>query len=181
MSDLKESFNTNDDDYGNFGGASWLGQTFTTTSAYTITSVKLKMFKSGSPGTLTIRIRATSGTYPVTPDLCIGTIDPTTFTTNTAGDWYEITFGAGAPLTDATVYGITANYDSTSGTVGWRRNFNSGLYAGGKAVVSDTSGGDGTWADSVAGNTDDMFETWGTVGGGAVAKKVPKLLVLGVD
>ena len=44
----------------------WLGQTFTPSISHRITSVKVFVFRKGSPGTVTVSIRSTDGNgHPV--------------------------------------------------------------------------------------------------------------------
>jgi hypothetical protein len=159
MATLREHINTNDDDYSNFGGASWTGQIFTTTDAYTLVSVKLKMFRISSPGTLTIRIRAIEDGYPHGPDLITGTINANTFTVNEAGDWYEIVLSVPCNLDSTTQYAIVANYNNAGGSIGWRRDDDGA--SGGNMVYSDSSGIDHSWANSGGGTVGAMYENWG--------------------
>ncbi|GAJ19661.1 unnamed protein product [marine sediment metagenome] len=54
-------------------------QGFIPATTHKITSVKLKLWKEGSPGTVTISIRATDGRgHPTGGDLCSGTINGNT-------------------------------------------------------------------------------------------------------
>jgi len=144
-------------------GAIWRAQTFTTVNAHRIRSVKLKLYRYGYPGTVTVSIRAVDGSgHPLLPGLCSGTIDGNFLTTDTGGQWYEIDFGAGCNLAAATKYAIVVRAtdgSSSSNCVRWREN-SANPYATGNTEKSSTSGGDGTW--SADATSDLMFEEWGT-------------------
>ncbi|MDO8715791.1 MAG: LamG-like jellyroll fold domain-containing protein, partial [Dehalococcoidales bacterium] len=59
---LYASYTTGDGNYsGSIYGNTWYGQSFTPSTAHTITSVKVQIFRTGNPGTVTASIRATSG------------------------------------------------------------------------------------------------------------------------
>jgi len=84
-SHLYEYYNTGDDSSQSVYGSNWYAQTFTSSIAHTITSVKLKLYRTGSPGTVTVSIRATDGSgHPILPDLCSGTTDGNTLPTATS-------------------------------------------------------------------------------------------------
>jgi len=73
-SHLYEYYNTGDDSSTNVYNITWYAQTFTPSVAHTITSVKLLLYRTGSPGTVTVSIRATDGSgHPIGSDLCSGT------------------------------------------------------------------------------------------------------------
>lgn len=140
-------------------GVNWKGQTFTPSTAHKITSVKLLLYRTGSPGTYTVSIRATSGGSPTGGDLCSGSIDGNTLTTDTGGLWYEITLGAGADLTASVQYAICMRApDGNSGNaVQSRGRSGDATYAGGTRVYSVNSGVD--WGS--IGGDDHSFEEWG--------------------
>lgn len=154
---LKDYYNTGDDSTAGFYGVTWEAMTFTPSTTYTITSIKVLIYRTGSPGTLTARIRATSSDKPTGADLCSGTIDGDSITTSTAGDWYEITLGAGTSLTSATKYSIILDCSSgdSSNKITWRVDASSPTYTGGNLCESGNSGS--TWA---SGTQDCMFETY---------------------
>ena len=162
MSSLYENYITGDDGTANTDSTNWDSQTFTPSTAHTITSVKLKLWRQTTPGTVTVSIRATSGGLPTGADLVSGTTDGNTLPTSAgAAEWREITFGAGTSLAASTKYAICVRaaaqwanlrYDQTSPT-----------YADGNRAFSSNSGTDWT---AVAG-TDLMFEEWGDITGGS--------------
>lgn len=140
----------------------WHAQTFTVgATAHTITSVKLKLWKDGNPGTFTVSIRAVDGSgHPTGSDLTSGTIDGNTFTTDGNGAWYEITFTEYTFLAN-TKYAIVCralngSYSPHNDVV-WR-GVNPGGYADGNSEQSNDSGG--TWSDT---GRDNAFEVWGNL------------------
>jgi len=142
----------------------WLAQTFTAGSTYQITSVKLLLYRSAAqaPGTVTVSIRAVSSSPypPVTPDLTSGTTDGNTLTTNTAGEWREITFSTPITITSGVRYAIVLRCTGTgTNPLYWRVHTISSVYPNGDYCRNTTSGADGLW--SVFSGYDAMFETWG--------------------
>ncbi|KKK71996.1 hypothetical protein LCGC14_2908310, partial [marine sediment metagenome] len=155
-----EYYSTGDDNAFGIWGVHWLTQTFTPSAAHKITSVKLKLFRLGSPGTVTVSIRATSGGEPTGSDLCSGTEDGNNLTEDGDGAWYGITLGAGYDLDADTKYAIVAKALSGSdalNSANWRGDSSSPTYSGGAGLYSDNSGVD--WAGY---DVDRMFEDWGT-------------------
>lgn len=177
MPNLYEYYNTGDNNYNpNYGNINWSAQTFTPATAHKITSVKLKLYRLGSPGTVTVGIRATSGGHPTGGDLCVGTIDGNTLTTNTAGAWYEITLGAGYDLSASTKYAIVirALGGDAENWVAWRMHYGSPTYSGGNGEFSSNGGSSWTSYASI----DFMFEDWGEAG---VAEKASSDTGSGAD
>ena len=142
--------------------STWRAQTFTPSANHTITKVNLKMRRAGSPGTLTVSIRATSGGLPTGNDLCSGTTDGDTLPTESS-EWREITLGVGYALSASTQYAIVirAVNGDDSNSVSWRQDSSSPTYTGGERVSSDDSGS--SWEAPLVGDYDCMFEEWGTV------------------
>ena len=160
MSTLYEYYNTGDDGAGNFYGATWWAQTFTPSTAHKITSVKLLLYRAGSPGTITVSIRATDGSgHPTGGDLCSGTTNGNTLPTGSPYEWREITLGAGCDLSAGTKYAIVARATSgsSSNKVYWRSDSTSPTYAGGNFEYSTNSGS--SWTTYT--NYDCLFEDWG--------------------
>jgi len=152
---LYEYYNTGDNNYFSMHGTTWVAQTFTTSATvHTITSVKLLLYRTNSPHTMTVGIRATSGAHPTGNDLTSGTINADTFTTNTAGAWYQITVTEYTPSTN-TKYAIVGRVpDSGVASVAWRC---ADSYTGGNFEDSGNSGA--SWTTYTA--YDGMFEVWG--------------------
>jgi len=123
-------------------GTSWKAQTFTPSIAHSITSVKLKLFRVGSPGTITVSIRATDGSgHPTGDDLTSGTTDGDTLTTNNAGEWREVTLTS-YTLSAGTKYAIVIRALSAdaSNYFACREHINSPTYTGGNREYSTDSG-----------------------------------------
>ena len=160
MGDLFEYYNTGDDTYTNLYHDGLYAQTFTIGAVgidrnFNIVSVKLKMFRSGTPGIVNISIKATDvDGKPTGNDLSIGTINADTFTTDTGGAWYEITMSSLTLLAD-TKYAIVAKPNSSgSNYTKWRYD-SSGEYSGGSLA----SAADSVW--TLEPTMDFMFEVWG--------------------
>lgn len=157
---LYENYITGDNSAAPIYGLSlYCGQTFTPSIAHPISSVKLLIYRLGSPGTVTVSIRATNQGKPTGSDLCVGTTDGDTLTTNTAGEWREITFSASTALTASTMYAIVVRALSGAvlNRVFWRCDSTSATYANGTYTSSYDSGSN--WAN--ISKRDTMFEEWG--------------------
>jgi hypothetical protein len=115
------------------------------------------MYRVGIPGTVTVSIRATSGGLPVGGDLCSGTINGNTLTTDPAGAVYEISLGDGAVLEAGVQYAIVVR--APSGTLGNDVviQFSGDTYPRGTYVQSSNSGS--SWA--INSSYDLYFEDWG--------------------
>jgi len=169
-----EHYNTGDDNYCTIYGSRWCAQTFTPSVAHTITSVKLMLYRGGTvgtPGIVTVSIRATSGGDPTGSDLCSGTTNGDTLTNISPGEWREITFTSSYSLSAGTQYAIVVRAtsgDPTNSFIRWRQDGSSATYAGGTLAFSNDDGTN--WDSSSYPNNDLMFEEWGDPlgGGGAV-------------
>jgi hypothetical protein len=159
LSALFENYVTGDDGAVECYGVNWKSQTFTVGgTGHTVSSVKIKAYRVGSPGTLTVSIRATDANgHPTGSDLTSGTIDANTFTTNTAGAWYEITVSSYS-LSANTKYAIVvrATGGDASNLVYWRTDSSEPTYTDGNLERS-TDGGS-SWEATAY---DAMFEVWG--------------------
>jgi hypothetical protein len=115
------------------------------------------MYRVGSPGTVTVSIRATSGGLPVGGDLCSGTIDGNTLTTDTAGAVYEISLGDGAVLNAGVQYAIVVRAPSGDYSNEVEIKGSGDTYPRGTGVYSTDSGS--TWGKQSS--YDLYFEDWG--------------------
>jgi hypothetical protein len=115
------------------------------------------MYRVGSPGTVTVSIRATSGGLPVGGDLCSGTIGGNTLTTNTAGAVYEISLGKGVVLSEGVQYAIAARAPTGNASNYVMLMFSGDTYPRGTHVYSSTAGS--TWSTMTS--DDAYFEDWG--------------------
>lgn len=154
-----ESYTSGDDIATEVYGDNWSAQTFTTTSSHTVSQVKIKAYRTLTPGTVTLSIRATDGSgHPTGYDLTSGTIDADAeFGTSSPGDWETISVTE-TSLEDATKYAIVVRAvgGDASNKIHWRAN-DAGSYSGGNREYA-TDGG-ATWnTDS---SDDHMFEVLG--------------------
>lgn len=149
---LEEFYNTGDDIQATITTTTWYAQTWTTTSAYTIASVKLKLYDSGAINNFVVSIRATTTGKPSGGDLTSGSISSTTITDGNPGSFVEIDLTPYA-LSDATQYAIVCRVDAQSAS--WRVDNSSPSYGGGNGLSSSNSGS--TWN---AGGWDSMFEIY---------------------
>lgn len=162
MATLYEYYNTGDGSQELVYGENWTGQTFTPSIAHKITSVKLKLWRYASPGTITVSIRETDGEgHPTSGDLCSGTTDGNTLPTGSPYEWREITLGVGYDLDADTKYAIVirAPGGSPANVAYWRCDIGDATYLGGNREVSSNSGSSWT-AHSF---DDHMFEDWSEV------------------
>jgi hypothetical protein len=147
--------NTGDDTSASLSaGAPARGQTFTASKNYTLSSIKLKLWRLGNPGTVTVAVKATSSGLPTGDDLSSGTLDGSTFSA-ISGQWYEFTMTE-TSLSNATQYAITVTSQNKSGTDTLYVDIESvGEYSGGTYIYND-----GSWHTDTA---DLMFETYEVV------------------
>ena len=151
---LQEYYNTDDDTNVTPTSTAWFAMTWTTTSAYSISSVKLKIYRGATPpANVIVGIRATSGGLPTGEDLTSGSIAGAGLLT-TPGQFEEISLTPYA-LDDATKYAIVVRVDTVS--CGWRVDNSSPSYSGGNGASSTNSGEDWT-----ARTWDNMFEVYGS-------------------
>ncbi len=160
MATLFENYITGDDTAFGLQDPQVEAQTFTPSASHDITSVKLLFYRAGSPGTITVSIRATDGSgHPTGSDLASGTTDGDTLPTASPYEWREITFGTPLPLVADTKYAIVVDQAIAGGggqQVIWRADGSSPSYAGGNHEQSSDNG-----ASFAAGTQDFMFEDWG--------------------
>lgn len=130
---VQQSYTAGDDITYNLNASSWSAQVFSTGSAYTVGSVRLKLIRSNTySGTVTASIQqckeivpGDGSWYPNGTDLCVGTLDASAITTTATGDWYSITLaptaGGTTSLAANTHYAIVVGAATDAdGTVGWR-------------------------------------------------------------
>lgn len=137
----------------------WYAQTFTPEVAHRSTSVKLKLYRVGHPGTITVSIRRTIDGLPSGPDLCLGTTWGNTLTTDTNGEWREIELPGGPDLSAFIRHAIVARGLEVTplNFPVWRGDQSDPTYPGGALCLSGDSGE--TWREILT--TDNMFEEWG--------------------
>ena len=155
-----EYYNTGANYATGISGLYWDGQTFTPTLNHRIISVKLVMYRFGSPGTITVSIRATDGSnHPTGLDLCLGTTNGNTLTTDGDGEWREIVLGNGCNLLANTKYAIVVRLPGgdINNDIELVGDITDPSYSGGQGEYSDDGGISWYTWDHI----DFMFEEWG--------------------
>ena len=156
-SEQYEAYEAEDDATATIYGADWFYQTFSTTGAYAIEFVRLKLLRVGSPETLTVSIRGVDDSgQPTGLDLV-----STDYTgVGTSSGWYEISFPTAYQLEATTTYAIVvrAVAGDASNYIGWRYD-STGSYSGGNYGSSTNSGV--SWSPNT--DYDFMFATFGTL------------------
>jgi len=168
MATLYENYTTGVDGANPIATTRYHCQTFTPAIAHTITSVKMLLYRIGSPGTFTVAITAVDGSSkPTGADLATGTYNGNTLTADAGGLWYEITLGAGTLLSASTEYAMQVRVGGVQWTdcVLWRSDDTSPTYAGGIFGSSNDSGSTWTMVTTV----DFLFEDWGNPAGQTVS------------
>lgn len=125
----------------------WAYQTFTTTDAFQLTHVKLRIYRVGNPGTVTMYVETTVAGEPSGTAVATALVSGITLSLDVAGSW--ITFDpTDYDLTATTQYAIVlACTGSSTNYVVWLVDESAPAYAGGVFGLSDDGGT--TW---VAGN-----------------------------
>jgi len=156
---LYEGYSAGNDEAVELYGNIWGAQTFTTgTEAHSVTSVRLLLYREGSPSTVTVSIRKTTATDPSGVDLTSGTLNGNNFTDAVAGVWYAFDVTPYS-LEASTMYAIVvrATAGNVTNSVWWNSDGTAGAEANGQEETSANGGI--TWT----GDADDdfMFEIWG--------------------
>jgi len=125
----------------------WMAQTFTVGTVgenvdFNVTSVKARVYKVGTPGTLTVSIRGTSGGAPTGGDLTSDVRDATGFLTP-MGQLEEFVFDSPVLLKAGTTYAIVLVHSivSTLNYVGWRLKNPDPAYSGGNYYYNRNNAG----------------------------------------
>jgi len=127
---------------------------------HTITSITIKAYREGSPGTVTVEIWEADGNqHPTGSVLSSGTTNGNTFTTDTNGEERNIQLSA-ATLQKGTQYIVTVKAPSGYylNWLAWSVDDSSSTYSGGFLTYS-TDGGS-SWVDES--DTDAYFKEYGT-------------------
>ena len=153
---------TGDDGQTNVLTDTWQAQTFKTGGAFTLSVISLKAYRSGTPGTITVGIRALDGdivtSKPTGSDLTSGTFDADILPTASANAaWVNVVL-TNYDLSANTRYAIVI-HNSPANTLYLRQDTDSGYANGG--VTTST---DGTTWGAVNATNDLMFRIWGTGG-----------------
>ncbi len=123
----------------------WKAQTFTPQVTHTITHAEIRAYRSGSPGTITISIRATDGSgHPTGADLCSVTFNGNTLPASyNPIYWMTAFFEPGCILQASTKYAIVWRHTGDDSNKALLRYDSSGTYANGNYEESSDSGS--TW------------------------------------
>jgi hypothetical protein len=141
-------------------------QSFTPSANHTITKVRLLLLRQGSPGTISVGIKATDiNGLPTGADLCNGTTNGDTLPDVSPCEWREVTLGAGVSLSAGVQYAIVVRVSAgdNSNYVEWLCDYMHSAYSGGCALHSLDLGI--TWdeiRDEYWYHADFMFEELGT-------------------
>lgn len=143
-----------------YGTAWWIAQSFTVQvgEVHSLTKVVLSVYRNGSPGTVTVSIRAADGNErPTGADLVSNTFDGDAVTADSGGEWKEVPLAL--DLVEGNQYCIVMRAPSgnVTNTIRWLR-LAAAAYAGGVASRSNTQGA--TWI-GVENGDDFLFEEWG--------------------
>lgn len=139
----------------------WGAQTFTTTTSYTLTEVRLAMLREGSPGYAYLSLRAVdSGGDPTGAALSTGELNANAFTTDALGAWYTFVMTP-YDLEYDTQYALVLSAPSgyANNTVYWGYVV-AGALPNGEKLTSITGGV--TWTPDAG--EDFTFECWGYTG-----------------
>lgn len=154
---IDQSYIVNDDSFLHVFGASWHAQSFTPGANHQLTTVRLLLTKEGSPGLMSVSIRANGAAKPTGADLSLlGSRDLDVLNIGTTKAWIDFDLTAVA-VTAATKYWIvvrTAGAD-TNNDGQWRTDITSPAYAGGGGSLSADSGASWTTEDTTV---DHMFK-----------------------
>ena len=161
---LQDFYNTGANTFSGIGDTRPSAQIFTASSSYALTSIRLLMYKVGSPGTITVSIRNVTGepqtAVPTGPDLESGTTDGNTLTVSTDGEWRETTLDSPFNCVSGNKYAIVVICTASPYAFRWMADDASPTYLGGNTAGFDN---DSNWL--AAPGRDFMFETYGEVGG----------------
>ncbi|MBA7699069.1 hypothetical protein ES703_107755 [subsurface metagenome] len=141
----------------------WKGQVFIPYRGHKIDKVDLRLFKSGTPGTLTVEIRAVQyGGTPVGPVLASGTKDGTTIvgTSRVTAEWETITLDTPVWLYPGLKYAIVCHGTGTStfDCIKWNLSDGNPYLKGGETESTDAGA---TWTTELI-DEDFFFREYGT-------------------
>jgi len=149
------------------GAISARAQSCTAQYTYDCRAIRLKLYRVGSPGNLTLELHENVG-YPTGLASGSKTVDIDSITTSTSGEWVTFDFGEGSEvsISSSTQYWIridTPSAGDTSNYVCWIRDSSNGFGNGSPAYYY------GAWA---GGTGDFFFEMWDSLPdeGGAPTK-----------
>ena len=154
-----ESYKVNDNlDYEIYADK-WCCQTFRPKVGHKLYSVKLKLYREGSPGTVTVAIYPVTEYKPAGSALVTGTTNGDTLTDISPGEWREITFPSQIDLVPGMDYAIVVHITggSTTQNIHWRYGSADSEYPRGQRGYSANGGSSWTTSPGQA----HMFEEFG--------------------
>ena len=166
MATLYEQYTAGIDGITHTRGVYWHAQVLTVGTVganveHDLTSVKIKAYRLGNPGTVTVSLRAVVAGLPSGPDLVSDTFNGNALTVDTGGEEVEILLPYSSLLPD-TPYAIVvrAPTGDNSNKLHWLQDRGATGYAGGVACESSNSGG--AWIKSgPADDWGDWFQEYG--------------------
>ena len=156
--DSKVSYTSGDDALTSFYDSTWIAQTFTVgDDAINTSAIKIKIKRTGTPGAITIGIRAVDGdNKPYGSDLVSETLDYTDLIDDGSTKWIVL------PLDDytlnaSTTYALVIRSSGGDSSNKYEsRMKTTGTYSGGNILTSSDSGS--SWT---AGSSDILFDLYG--------------------
>lgn len=147
--------NSTYESYDDLGVGVTLAQTFTVDSggAVDVHGVALKLYRNGTPGSITVEVWTTTGSVPDTGGGSLkatGTYDGNSLTSDASGEWVVVSFGSPGVLAAGTLYAIVvevADGDS-SNSVFWLADDSGGVYGSGDFCSKTGAGAWGTVAST---------------------------------
>jgi hypothetical protein len=133
----KDTFTTTTTSYSTASPTTWQFQTFTAGSDYSLSQLILLLYRSGSPGSVTVGIYNVEGGIPVGDVIATGTLNGNTLATGSPYTLQTIKLNAPVILTSGTQYAIVVH--SQHNGLRWRK-VTAGGYAGGTNGHSSNSG-----------------------------------------
>jgi len=154
VSYLSDYYNTGYDDALSQGVVLGTAQTFTASRSYSLSSVKILVYKGDTPGTITVAITNTDVNGHPSDILDSNTFDGNSITDSTDGEWKEVTFTS-VSISVGVKYAIRVTGGGAGHLLYWLCDSSSPSYSGGNLERIYTF-------EYVSDNTRDMmFETYG--------------------
>lgn len=150
---------SNQDSSRNVFTVNWMAMIFKVATSHRLTQVVLPLFKTGSPGNVSVSIQALSGGDPDGTDLATPTVIPDSALGTANPAPMKVIQMSGVNLTATVSYAIVVRSDAgdASNTVNWNTDDSSPTYSDGNREDSGNSGN--TWTAQTG--TDMCFEEWG--------------------
>ena len=167
---LKDNYITGDDNYSIIVGTTWFGQTFTPTTTFDLSSVKILCRKVGVPSlVMSIYNTGTAGYYqnvPVGLPIASQDVDCSAWS-HADFVWEEAVLTTPLHLVAGTIYALTFHTKDAQGQIIWRVDATDSQYVGGEWIQSYDSGVSWTPSSAFSGNPkyDFLFSLYGVAAG----------------